>query len=197
VKALARHVGISEVQVESLHVQDEKLLISMRQKGEQAPHFDRHDTAKRLAQVYTIILYLTEDADSTAFPRFRLDEFAVPEFDEHDVVMNAAEMRQTIERGFLEKDAYDRWPTRVGDMAIFTQATMVCSGRALLLCWRRKLLAEVAWIYDLRVFSSILERRTMWCKNVKRCSAYSRHSMGRSRTITRFSGQFMHAETEC
>jgi len=105
-------------------VQDEKLLIAGRQKGEQAPHFDRDDSADKLKQVYTIILYLTDGVDSTAFPQFPLDEFAVPEFDAHDVVQNAAAMRATVERGCLNKERYDRWPVRVGDMALFTQATM-------------------------------------------------------------------------
>ena len=30
--------------------------------------------------MFTIILYLTDDADSTAFPEFKQDEFALPEF---------------------------------------------------------------------------------------------------------------------
>ena len=163
VRALGRHVGLSDAQLVSLHVQDEKLLIAVRQTGEQAPHFgesaaamqsrgiraadvrwlpadlflpsrsactcvscpDRDDTAEHLLQVFSILLYLTDDADCTAFPRFRLDEFALPRFDQDDEVLNAAELRTTVERGLLEKQAYDRWPTRVGDMALFTQATMV------------------------------------------------------------------------
>jgi hypothetical protein len=108
-----------------LHVQDEKLLVAGRQKGEQAPHFDRDDTADKLKQVYTIILYLTDGVDSTAFPQFPLDEFALPEFDGAQEVQNAAAMRATVERGCLKKERYDRWPVRIGDMALFTQATMV------------------------------------------------------------------------
>jgi len=77
--------------------------------------------------VFTVILYLTDDADSTAFPVFKADEFAVPEFsvaDEHSVT-NAVAMQATVERGCLEKERYVRWPVRVGDMALFMQSTMV------------------------------------------------------------------------
>jgi hypothetical protein len=89
--------------------------------------FDRDDTADKLRQVFTVILYLTDDADSTAFPVFKVDEFAVPEFsaeDEHSVT-NAAAMQATVQRGCLEKERYVRWPVRVGDMALFMQSTMV------------------------------------------------------------------------
>lgn len=88
--------------------------------------YDRDDTADKLRQVFTVILYLTDDVDSTAFPVFKVDEFAVPEFaaeDEHTVT-NAAAMQATVQRGCLEKERYVRWPVRVGDMAIFMQSTM-------------------------------------------------------------------------
>jgi hypothetical protein len=84
-------------------------------------------TADKLRQVFTVILYLTDDADSTAFPVFKVDEFAVPEFsevDEHSVT-NAAAMQATVQRGCLEKERYVRWPVCVGDMALFMQSTMV------------------------------------------------------------------------
>ena len=89
--------------------------------------FDRDDTADKLRQVFTVILYLTDDADSTAFPVFKVNEFAVPEFsaaDEHSVT-NAAAMQATVQRRCLEKERYVRWPVRVGDMALFMQSTMV------------------------------------------------------------------------
>src|SRR5690349_11861063 len=89
--------------------------------------FDRDDTADKLRQVFTVILYLTDDVDSTAFPVFKADEFAVPEFaaeDEHTVT-NAAAIQATVQRGCLEKERYVRWPVRVGDMALFMQSTMV------------------------------------------------------------------------
>jgi len=137
VAELARHAGVDPRQLQllsgdvepdepclQLHVQDEKLLIAGRQKGEQAPHFDRDDTAGVLKQVYTVILYLTDGVNSTAFPQFALDEFALPEFDSDQKVLNAAALRATVERGCLNKERYDCWPVRVGDMAIFTQATM-------------------------------------------------------------------------
>ena len=167
VKALAAHAGVDSNLLDlSYHVQDEKLLIAGRLKGEQAPRtyrslmltpaaaaqpsnisfahlspdnaclvaacvccadFDRDDTADKLRQVFTVILYLTDDADSTAFPVFKVDEFAVPEFsaaDEHSV-MNAAVMQATVQRGCLEKERYVRWPVRVGDMALCMQSTMV------------------------------------------------------------------------
>lgn len=60
---------------------------------------DRDDSADKLKQVYTIILYLTDGVDSTAFPHFPLDDFALPDFNADDEVQNAAAMRATIERG--------------------------------------------------------------------------------------------------
>ena len=74
--------------------------------------------------MYTVILYLTDGVDSTAFPQFALNEFAVPEIDSDEQVLNVAALRATVERGCLNKERYDRWLVRVGDMAIFTQATM-------------------------------------------------------------------------
>ena len=107
------------------HVQDEKLLIAGRLKGEQAPHFDRDDSAERLRKVFTIILYLTDDVDSTAFPDFKQDEFALPNFDaDEETVLNSAELRKSVERGCLEMERYVRWKVRSGDMALFTQACM-------------------------------------------------------------------------
>jgi len=85
----------------------------------------RDDSADKLKQVYTVILYLTDGVDSTAFPQFTVDEFALPEFNSSQDVQNAAAMRVAVERGCLKKERYDRWPVRVGDMALFTQATMV------------------------------------------------------------------------
>lgn len=38
---------------------------------------------------------------------------------------NALVMQQTVERGLLQTDRYQRWPVQFGDMALFTQATMV------------------------------------------------------------------------
>ncbi len=77
-----------------------------------------------LKQVFTVILYLTDGVDSTAFPQFLLNDFAVPEFDANEEIVNFAALKATVERGCLNKERYDRWPVRVGDMAIFTQATM-------------------------------------------------------------------------
>lgn len=141
VARLAEHVGVDPEQLHvligtrqseevhggkpQLHVQDAKLLIAGRQKGEQAPHFDRDDSADKLKQVYTVILYLTDGVDSTAFPQFPLEEFALPEFNAEEDVQNTEAMRATVQRGHLEKEHYDRWTVRVGDMALFTQATMV------------------------------------------------------------------------
>ncbi len=34
-------------------------------------------------------------------------------------------MRATVQRGCFDKERYDRWTVRVGEMALFTQATMV------------------------------------------------------------------------
>lgn len=104
-----------------LHLQDTKLLIAGRQKGEQAPHFDRDDDADNLKQVYSVVLYLTDGVDSTAFPQFLLDEFAVPEYNADDEVQNAQAMRATVQRGLLNKEHYDRWPVCLGDMRSYTR----------------------------------------------------------------------------
>ena len=138
---LAQHVGVDPERLHvligvrfeddahegepQLHLQDTKLLIAGRQKGEQAPHFDRDDNADKLKQVYSVVLYLTDGVDSTAFPQFLLDEFTVPEYNADDEVQNAHSMRATVQRGLLDKEHYDRWPVYLGDMALFTQATMV------------------------------------------------------------------------
>lgn len=122
---LAIFAGLDPATLQLYHVQDEKLLIAGRLKGEQGPHFDRDDTAEKLRKVFTVILYLTDDADSTAFPDFKQDEFALPEFAEDDTtVLNAEELAKSVERGCLEKERYVRWKVRVGDMALFTQACM-------------------------------------------------------------------------
>ena len=122
---LAVFAGHDPATLQLYHVQDEKLLIAGRLKGEQGPHFDRDDTAEKLRKVFTVILYLTDDADSTAFPEFKQDEFALPEFAEDETtVLNAEELAQSVERGCLEKERYVRWKVRVGDMALFTQACM-------------------------------------------------------------------------
>ena len=77
--------------------------------------------------MFTVILYLTDDVDSTAFPQFKQDEFALPEFAEDEAVVNSAELKKSVERGCLEKERYLRWKVRAGDMVLFTQATMVCA----------------------------------------------------------------------
>ncbi len=130
-----------------------KLLIAVQGKGEQAPHFgesqaarailavagaaltlmfslslsrpsDRDDTESHLKRVYTVILYMTDDTNSTAFPSFPAADFAVPDYPNPDSaeVRNAAAMRRTVESGLLEKDKYDYWRTRVGDMYVCSDA---------------------------------------------------------------------------
>jgi hypothetical protein len=122
---LAVFAGLDSATLQLYHVQDEKLLIAGRLKGEQGPHFDRDDTAEKLRKVFTVILYLTDDADSTAFPDFKQDEFALPEFAaDETTVLNAEELAKSVERGCLDKERYVRWKVRVGDMALFTQACM-------------------------------------------------------------------------
>jgi len=126
VKRLALYLGFNELQLVDYHVQDEKLLIAKFRKGEQAPHFDRDDTADRIRRVYTVILYMSEGANSTAFPMYKLADFALPDFLHKDSnqVRNGQAMRETVERGHLESDRFARWPVHFGDMAFFTQATM-------------------------------------------------------------------------
>jgi len=132
--------------------------------------------------------------DSTAFPQFTVDEFALPEFNSSQDVQNAAAMRAAVERGCLKKERYDRWPVRVGDMALFTQATMVCVPFARHLC---SLLAHVPTELYLivshfrvlfargRYFSSISAPRTISCTNAWRCSVCSRRSKRSARTTIR------------
>jgi hypothetical protein len=184
-----------------LHVQDEKLLIAGRQKGEQVPHFDRDDTARKLRQVYTIILYLTDGVDSTAFPQFPLDDFALPEFDAQQEVQNAAAMRATVERGCLEKERYDRWPVRIGDMALFTQATMVRQQQQ-----QQHIAVRVRWLcfccccrecsrWTCLLCCSTSAPRTTCSTSAWRCSACSRRSKRSARTTTRSATRDMTTST--
>ena len=90
-------------------------------------HLDADDSASRVQRVYTVILYLTSGARSTAFPKYLKKEFALPDFESDDPcagVRNAAAMQRTVRAGLLRDDAYQSWPVQMGDMAIFSQATM-------------------------------------------------------------------------
>lgn len=89
-------------------------------------HVDRDDTTDRISRVYTVILYMSEGAHSTAFPTFPLADCALPDFVSEDSseVRNAAALQRTVERGLLETDHFQRWPVHFGDMALFSQATM-------------------------------------------------------------------------
>jgi len=84
---------------------------------------DRDDTESHLKRVYTVILYMTDDTNSTAFPKFPASEFAVPMYSsEHAVeATNSKEMQRSVQGGLLEKDQYDWWRTRVGDMYAVVQ----------------------------------------------------------------------------
>ena len=68
--------------------------------------------------MFTVILYLTDDANSTAFPKFPSSEFAVPQYPSpnSNEAINTMAMCCTVEAGRLEKEQYDFWRTRVGDM---------------------------------------------------------------------------------
>jgi hypothetical protein len=91
-------------------------------------HLDADDTAERVRQVYTVILYLTTGAQSTAFPTFKSAEFALPRFASERAdaaVLNAADMQRTAALGLLDDSQYASWPVEAGDMALFSQATMV------------------------------------------------------------------------
>ena len=72
--------------------------------------------------MYTVILYMTDDTNSTAFPKFPASDFAVPMYSSAQSVeaSNSEEMRRTVENGLLDKDRYDWWRTRVGDMCVCT-----------------------------------------------------------------------------
>ncbi len=43
-------------------------------------HIDRDDVSERIHRVFTVILYMTEGAHSTAFPKFRQADFVLPDF---------------------------------------------------------------------------------------------------------------------
>jgi hypothetical protein len=50
----------------------------------------------------------------------------VPEFDSDGEVLNTAALRATMERGCLNKERYDRWLVRVGDMLRRSAEAAVC-----------------------------------------------------------------------
>lgn len=81
-------------------------------------HYDRDDVKERTSVVYTVILYLCEGADSTAFPNYPLADFAIPDFISADSteVRNADAMKESIRLGLLEPEQYERWPVQFGDM---------------------------------------------------------------------------------
>jgi len=90
-------------------------------------HLDADDSVSRVERVYTVILYLTNGARSTAFPTYLKKEFALPDFESDDPcagVRNAEAMQRTVRAGLLRNSAYQSWPVRMGDMALFSQATM-------------------------------------------------------------------------
>ena len=70
---------------------------------------------------------MTEGSHSTAFPTFPQAEFVLPDFvsQESTDVRNAKEMQCTAQRGLLDSGRFERWPVQLGDMAFFSQATMV------------------------------------------------------------------------
>jgi hypothetical protein len=108
-----------------------QLLLAAVRRGEQGPHLDRDDDLNVMKHTYTVILYLSDGADSTAFPTYKQAEFAVPQFIKQEVegapmdaVANQAQMQATVERGCLSDRSYERWPVQCGDMSLFSQALM-------------------------------------------------------------------------
>lgn len=90
-------------------------------------HLDADDTAERVRHVYTVILYLTTGAQSTAFPTYKANEFALPHFASERTdaaVLNAVDMQRTAALGLLNDHHYASWPVEAGDMVLFSQATM-------------------------------------------------------------------------
>ena len=134
------------------HSQDEKLLVASFGFGEQAPHMDRDDVGAHLRLVFTVILYLEDGCDSTAFPRFPKRALAVPEFDESDPfayeALNARAMQASVAAGLLEDGQNERWPARRGDMAIFPQTTMHLGTRNANPATRRRALFGVFTPFD-------------------------------------------------
>jgi hypothetical protein len=91
-------------------------------------HVDRDDTPKKVKTTFTVLLYMSEGSDSTAFPDFKKEEVPLPEYLHEDAhqwsdVSNGAAMRQALSRGWLDPNAnhFRRWPAQMGDMAIFSQ----------------------------------------------------------------------------
>ncbi|MDO9333798.1 MAG: hypothetical protein Q7T57_04675, partial [Dehalococcoidales bacterium] len=119
-RAAATTVGISDAS--ELSIQAEKLLSAAPGKGEQALHFDRDDEADRLRRVFSCILYCSHGAHSTAVPRFAPGDFALPVYDDSEAVLNATELRATVERGLWEDEAYHQCNVAPGDVMIFSQA---------------------------------------------------------------------------
>jgi len=90
-------------------------------------HLDRDDCAEKTAQVFTVILYLSSGANSTAFPNYPKADFVLPDFDSASKdasVRNQKAMQKTVEDGLLNDNQYSSWPVQAGDMAFFSQATM-------------------------------------------------------------------------
>jgi hypothetical protein len=87
-------------------------------------HFDSDDTPEKVESTYTVLIYLSEGAHSTAFPDFKKEELPLPRFDENDNVLNAEEMRVAVERGLLDRSHFKRWGAQLGDVAIFSQGVM-------------------------------------------------------------------------
>ena len=106
------------------HIQAEKLLVASPGKGEQVLHLDRDDNPTVLRRVHSIILYATPGARSTAMPRFRTDDFALPRHrpPSNPNPDNEDEMRDTYHRGLLSKDAYESFEVDAGDSMVFAQS---------------------------------------------------------------------------
>lgn len=96
---------------------------------------DADEEPEVTARTFTVLLYLTEGAHSTAFPDFRKEQLPPPHYakDEQgsDVVENAAAMRAAVEAGLLQRNPagedllhFKRWTAQLGDMAIFSQDVM-------------------------------------------------------------------------
>jgi hypothetical protein len=93
-------------------------------------HLDADASKETLEQVFTVILYLTDGANSTAFPSYRRELFTLPKFADpaenstDPTVSNDEQMKETVRLGLLGDQQYDYWQVRAGDMALFRQSTM-------------------------------------------------------------------------
>lgn len=86
------------------------------------------------ASTFTVLIYNSEGAHSTAFPDFLKNALPYPRWKKvkgQDQLQNSAEMRAAVEQGLFDPTPsgtellhFKRWTAHLGDMAIFSQGVM-------------------------------------------------------------------------